>query len=414
MSSATSTGSTGRYDTLVVLAVGALSVAVGALYLWAIHDYIIDGGVARYVVFLVVNTLAAGLLWWHRQHSLLVFSGVMLVLLTSSMLTGQTGSAAFTLPLWFSVYAVAAYAPFRLGLIVVAAGWLLSTSLKVGLAIRNGLEVTVPEIGLVTLDIGFFFVACSAVGYGFRLQRQRASDAAERARLVEKHSRAVNAEAVATERNRLARDLHDLAAHEVMDVLLSLRALRLTNHEPILTEVEEKTARALDNMRMVVRALREEDVDDPARSPLDVAARELIDAVARERGIAVDSHVRVPARVGDAAASTVLSILKEALLNADAHAPGHTVTVALDADGDRVQLTVTNPTSQHLGSEERSSPEHARNAGTGYGLVGAAERAALLGGMLEAAPTPNGDWIVALTLPNPSPADRAYAVGRSA
>ncbi|MGP9845981.1 sensor histidine kinase [Brachybacterium sp. 107] len=414
MSSATSTGSTGRYDTLVVLAVGALSVAVGALYLWAIHDYIIDGGVARYVVFLVVNTLAAGLLWWHRRYPLMVFAGVLLVFLASSILIGQTGSAAFTLSLWFSVYAVAAYAPFRLGLIVVASGWLLGTFLKVGLAVRNGLGVTVPEIGLVTLDIGFFFVACSAVGYGFRLQRQRACDAAERAWLVEKHSRAVNAEAIATERNRLARDLHDLAAHEVMDVLLSLRALRLTSDEPILTEVEEKTARALDTMRTVVRALREDDVDDPTRMPLDEAARELIAAVARERGLTVDPHVRVPASVGDAASSTVLSILKEALLNADAHAPGHTVTVALDADSDRVQLTVTNPTSQHLGSEERSSPKRFRNTGTGYGLIGAAERATLLGGTLEAAPTPNGDWLVALTLPNQPSADQAYAVGGNA
>lgn len=211
----------------------------------------------------------------------------------------------------------------------------------------------------------------------------------------------MNAEAVATERNRLARDLHDLAAHEVMDVLLSIRALRITSDDPILLEVEQKTARALDNMRTVVRTLREENRDGPERAPLHDAARHLIDTLAAERGISVDAHIRVPVQVADAAASTTLSVLKEALLNADTHAPGRPVTVALDADTS-VRLTVTNPTGS-TGTDGRSP--HPRHASTGYGLVGAAERAGLVGGRLEAAPAANGDWRVTMELPSTPPGD---------
>ncbi|WP_187281552.1 sensor histidine kinase [Nonomuraea sp. C10] len=401
-----------RHETAVVLTVGGLGTVTGGLYLWAFHTLIATGmpGISpwwTYVVFVVVNTLTAGLLWWHRRYPLLVFGAVLLVVVTSSLMLGHSGNAGLTLPLWLSVYAVATYAPLRTGLLTVGAGWVLSVGVKLGLAVRGGQQIALPEVGLVALDLGFFFVACFVLGFGFRLQRQRVRDAAERARLIEEHARAINAEAVATERNRLARDLHDLAAHEVMDVLLSIRALRITSDDPILREVEQKTARALDNMRTVVRTLRDENHHGPERAPLHDAARHLIDTLASERGIAVDAHIRVPVHVADAAASTTLSVLKEALLNADAHAPGRPVTIALDADDTSVRLTVTNPTRDTSTDAHFSRSSH---ASTGYGLVGAAERAGLVGGRFEAVPAANGDWRVTLELPSTLPNDSALVM----
>ncbi|WP_212818747.1 sensor histidine kinase [Polymorphospora rubra] len=421
MASSPSIGSVGasRQDAAAVLAVGGLGVMTGALYLWAIHTLITAAaapGISAlwtYAVFVVVNTLTAGLLWWHRRHPLVVFGGVLLVFVASSLMLGHAGNGGLTLPLWFSVYAVASYAPLRTALVTVSAGWVLSVAVKLGLAIGSGQQIALPAVGLVALDLGFFFVACFALGFGFRLQRQRARDAAERARLIEERSRALNAEAVARERNRLARDLHDLAAHEVMDVLLSIRALRMTSDDPILPEVEQKTARALDNMRTVVRTLREEDRDGPDRAPLQDAARDLIDTLVTEREITVDAHIRVPAHVGDAAASTTLSVLKEALLNADTHAPGRPVTVDLDADGGSVRLTVTNPTGNKDMGDHSPPAEQARPLGTGYGLIGAAERAGLLGGRFKAAPAPNGDWLVSLHLPSSARTDQALVTGET-
>lgn len=80
--------------------------------------------------------------------------------------------------------------------------------------LRRSQQLGLPGIDLLSLDLGLFYLTCLAVGLGMRLYRQRASDAAARARLVEQNARAVNAQAVATERNRMSRDLHDLTAHE--------------------------------------------------------------------------------------------------------------------------------------------------------------------------------------------------------
>lgn len=386
-----------------MLAVGGLGAIVGALYLWGVQNIIASGtpGISpwwTYLTFTIVNALPVGLLWWHRRYPLLVFAATLLVFVFSALLVGHAGNGGLTLPLWFSVYALAAYAPLRGGLVAMICGWLLCAATKFALAIHNGLPATIPNAGLASLDLGFFFIASFAVGFAIRLQRQRASDAAERARLIEEHSRALNAEAIATERNRLARDLHDLAAHEVMDVLLSVRALRLTDDDPVLNEVEQKIARALNNMRTVVRTLREDDHQDLDREPLQDSARHLIDTLAGERGIKVEAHIRIPVQVGDAAVSTTLSVLKEALINADTHAPGQPVTVALNADDAGVRLTVTNPTGDNI-SATGSLLTKPRSLGTGYGLIGAAERAGLLGGRFEAGPAGNGDWLVTLQLP---------------
>ncbi|MDN5726897.1 MAG: histidine kinase, partial [Propionibacteriales bacterium] len=363
-----------------------------------------------YGAFAVVNTGSVVLLWWHRPHPVIVFGATLLIFVGSSLALGHSGNGGLTLPLWFSVFAVAAYVPGRGGPAAVAAGWLLSVIVKCALVMARGQVITPPEIGLVALEVGFFYVASFTLGVGYRLQRQRAHEAAEHARLLAKHSRALNAEAVAKERNRLARDLHDLAAHDIMDALLSVRSMRITDDAPILAEVEQKTARALDNMRDVVRTLREDDHEGPVREPLAHAARHLIDSVVADRGLTVDAHISVPVPVDDAASSTTISVLTEALINADSHAAGSPVTVALDADSHTVRLTVTNPTAGSYGIDAKvrrrgaavgESPARVHTTeGTGYGLIGAGERAALIGGTCEAAAAPNGDWVVSLQVPN--------------
>lgn len=381
----------------MVLCVGGLGLVTGVLYLWAVSREIAAGNAAAvgplsgWTAFIAANTLSAGLLWWHRAHPLAVFAGILSVFAVSALAVGNDGNGGLTLPLWFGVYATAAYTPLRTSLIAVGLGWTVSAAVKLALVAARGVPVSVPEVGLVALDTGMFFVACFAIGVGFRLQRQRA--------------RAVRAEAVATERNRLARDLHDLAAHELMDALLSVRALRLDDDDAVLAEVEEKTSRALENMRAVVRTLREEGEDDPERASLADAAAGLIAAVSRERAIAVDSAIRVSVAVDDATASTTLSVLKEALHNAAAHAPECAVAVDLRADEDGVRLTVANPRPSSHGG-------HAP-AGTGYGLIGAAERAALLDGSLTAGADPHGDWVVALELPSRAGAEASLVTEKT-
>jgi signal transduction histidine kinase len=452
-----------RQTRTVVLVVGGLSLVTGALFVWAITATAAGGGFSgepalwTYLVFVAANSLAAGFLWWHRTHPLRVFAAVLLVFALSSLLAGHTGNAGMTLPLWFSVYAVAAHAPQRAGLALVGTGWLVSAALRIGTAVADGRlaeyppGALLPAIGLSALDPGFFFLTCFALGTGFRLQRQRARDAAERARLLEEQARLVedraharNAEAVARERNRMARELHDLAAHELMDVLLSVRALRITSDDPVLSEVEEKTARALNDMRTVVRTLREDDSETPEHAPLEETAQRLIETLTAERGLHVDTRLHLAAPVPPAAAQAVLSVLKETLLNAHAHAPGQPLTVVLEtlppsaAEGDRargrdaapvdreeapgrtvpeasgtgtgtgntLRLTVSNP----LGPTAHATG----TTGTGYGLVGAVERAALLDGSFRAGPDGQGRWTATLLLPVPTEAAVGAETGRPA
>lgn len=386
-----------RSDRLVVLVVGGVGILAGALYLWALHAFIASGGAAPAsaagsTVFVVANAAAVGLLWWHRRHPTRVFAAVLGIYLLSALATGTTGNGGLTLALWFSVFALTAYAPLVRAGVAIGVGWMLASVLELSFVSRAGYAISLPQAGLgVLIDVGFFFLACGALGLGFRFQYQRASEAAAHARLLEDHARAIHAEAVATERNRLARDLHDLAAHELMDVLLSVRALQISSDDPALREIEQKTARGLENMRTVVRTLRTDDGHpNPDRLPLSDAAAQVIDALGTERGMDVRPIIRIDAAVDDASASTVLSVLTETVLNAGRHAPGTPVTVALDSGSSGVRLTVTNPTAP---SGER------KRGGTGYGLIGAAERARLLGGTFETRRSAEGDWIATLRLP---------------
>lgn len=378
----------------MVLAVGGISLLTGALFLWAaygLHSAVAPATVTGFTVFVIVNIATAGLLWWHRRYPVRVFAAILAITLISALATGTLGNGGLTLPLWFSVFALTTYAPPTKAWSVIAVGWLLGTGVKAYLAAAAGYALTGPEIGLLFVgDVGFFYVACGVLGLGFRLQHRRVQEAAEHARLVHAHARTVQAEAVATERNRLARDLHDLAAHELMDVMLSVRALQITSDDPTLPEIEQKTARALDNMRTVVRTLRkDDDHTDPDRLPFPDAASEVIDTLRADRGIEIVASIRVDAQVDDATASTVLSVLKEMLLNAARHAPGKPVTVALNSSPSGTTLTATNPTD----------PTMPPVAGTGYGLIGVTERAKLISGTFSAGRAVDGDWTATLHLP---------------
>ena len=398
-----------RHELVVVLAVGGVSLLTGGLYLWAMHTAL-HAGIAgvppmpAQVAFVAVNTSAAGLLWWHRRYPVRVFATTLGVYVATALAVGFAGNGGLTLPLWFSVFALTAYAPLRRAFTAAAVGWLVSTAVKVHFVLAAGYQLTAAEIGLgLVADVGFFYLACCVLGLGFRFQHQRANDAAERARLVEERSRAVHAEAVATERNRLARDLHDLAAHELMDVLLSVRAMQISSDDPALPEIEQKTSRALDNMRTVVRTLREDRGSaGPDRLPLPEAATRLVDTLRTERGIDVQARIDLPVPVDDATTSTVLSVLTETVLNAARHAPGAPVSVVLDTDTDAsgIRLAVRNP--RPFGDRQRES--------TGYGLIGAAERAGLLGGTFGARQVGNGDWVATLRLPlDARPAETSLA-----
>ncbi|SEB28574.1 Signal transduction histidine kinase [Nocardioides exalbidus] len=192
------------------------------------------------------------------------------------------------------------------------------------------------------------------------------------------------------ERERLARDLHDTVAHHLTAIAISAQAgLAVADDRPgaakdALRRIDEEATRTLAETREVVRMLRTDD-EAPDR-PLDDLA-----GLATAGGPGPSVEVTVADGIDDLSptvAAAVHRIAQEAVANARRHAVGVTsVQVSLDARHDDLTLTVTDDGT--AGTKN----------GAGFGIVGMTERAALLGGRLEAGPGPAGGWQVVATLP---------------
>ncbi|MDE3722534.1 histidine kinase [Nocardiopsis sp. N85] len=193
------------------------------------------------------------------------------------------------------------------------------------------------------------------------------------------------------ERLAVARDLHDVVAHEVTGIVVQAQALRrISADRPetvvrALPDIEAAGIRALDSMRAMVSRLR-----GPDEVPLmsDVA-----DGLARlaqaPGGPGVTVRVEAPlSELSPEIGTALLRIAQESVTNARRHARGATrVEVAVTATGERVRITVRDDGRATGGG-----------GGGGFGLVGMAERARLLGGELTAGPAEHG-WEVSALLP---------------
>ncbi|MEV5718157.1 histidine kinase [Amycolatopsis mediterranei] len=184
------------------------------------------------------------------------------------------------------------------------------------------------------------------------------------------------------ERGRIAREIHDVLGHSLSGIALQLdmaEALRESGRgEQADAAVRKARALAVDSMaetRRAVHALRQ-------------GALPLKDSL---RALTEDVTISGPVRdVGTEVAHTVLRTAQEAVTNAAKHAPGAKVSVRLVCRKDGLRLTVHNGPA----TEERTDLA----GGSGLGLVGMRERAALHGGTLEAGPDGDG-WTVELELP---------------
>jgi signal transduction histidine kinase len=207
---------------------------------------------------------------------------------------------------------------------------------------------------------------------------------------------AVADKAVQAERRRLARELHDLVAHALTGTMLSLAEIRLvldTDREALMRALDdaERLARAsLSDLRGTVRLLSEE--GDPRLEPpieLNADLARLIDGF-RRSGVTVEfTSSGEPLVLSVASAWSVYRIAQESLTNAARHAPGAPITLTLTWGRDGVRVVCAN---------ERARTAPKGSDGSGRGLLGMSERAALVGGLFEAGPTSSG-WAVTAFIP---------------
>lgn len=273
----------------------------------------------------------------------------------------------------------AAFAP--LALVVVAAGMSL-------VAVVSGQSPGNVVPSLVWL------VAAWAVGRMVRSWRQRAVEleAANR-ELAEQRELQAQA-AVAVERGRIARELHDVIAHNVsMIVVQAGAAARVLEgaqpHVRDALEAIETTGRGtVDEMRRLLGVLRESH-DGASLSPQPgLADLSTLVANVNDAGLTVDLRVEgAPAPLPAALDLTAYRIAQEALTNVLKHAGAAEAQLTLRYGPRAVEIEVCDNGNGRGGGN-----------GTGHGLVGMRERAALWGGRLDAGRTPAG-WRVLAWLP---------------
>ncbi|HEY3259832.1 MAG TPA: histidine kinase [Pseudonocardiaceae bacterium] len=198
------------------------------------------------------------------------------------------------------------------------------------------------------------------------------------------------------ERERLARDLHDTVAHHVSAMAiraqagLAMAAADSNAAVEALRLIEAEAARALDEMRTMVRVLRDSE-------PVELAPSPRIDDIAQLAGPA-RSGPRVDVEIsGDladlppAVGAAIYRLAQESVTNARRHAHRATrIEVRVAADDTSVRLRV---------SDDGESGPVRSTMSPGYGLIGMIERADLLGGVCEAGPNPVRGWTVTAVLP---------------
>jgi signal transduction histidine kinase len=249
----------------------------------------------------------------------------------------------------------------------------------------------------VGLALGLLFLL--AVAEVIRARGQRAA-ALEHSRQEELRRRA------GEERMRIARDLHDVVAHNISVINVQANtALHLMDRQPdrarsALTTINEVSGQALVELRSVLGVLRAVDEEAP-RAPAPGLARlgDLADTAAAA-GLAVrveasGQRTRLPADVDLAA----YRIVQEALTNTARHSGGTNATIRIVYGEDALVVDVYDDGALRPPGGPPGQPR-----GAGSGIAGMTERAAALGGTLQARPRPGGGFAVRARLPLHGPA----------
>ncbi|WP_246595023.1 sensor histidine kinase [Actinoplanes auranticolor] len=368
-----------RRDLLIIVA----SIAGAAVLTLGAHDGPTE---LRWQLFgaAVVASVAAGIT---RARPV---GGVLLG--TAAALTDQVlGPSLATVLIYTQVlYDAGVYGSRRLPRILLWCGAMATVAVTVLLLLERGAAPAAVNGVLVALIL----IVPVITGLSVREWRDRSAADRRHAEQVARLAALDDRQAVAAERTRMARELHDVVANHLSVVAihatgaLALPADDHARREQALSVIREHAVRGLAELRESIRVLR---MDDTARPGVDVgldgvpALAERIGQTGLDVRTVVDGEPRnLPIAVDMAA----YRIVQESLTNAVKHG-GDEVTLEIAYGADDLLLTVTNPVG---------APEVHPAEGSGAGLVGMRERASLLGGTF-AAGADDGHFRVRVSLP---------------
>jgi signal transduction histidine kinase len=340
----------------------------------------------------VLVLVQGGAMVWRRRHPLAAL-GIAFAA-SIGIWVADYQELASSLALVIGMYSVAAWAPRRAARI---AGVLAGVALLI--VLLSGMFFG--DVEQLTLDVfvGNFVIFGTAyvLGENVRNRRERLVELEERAIAAETAREQEARRAVAAERTRIARELHDVVAHSVSVMVVQAGAARrVLGRDPeaateSLCSIEEIGRQSLTEMRRLLGVLRREDDQSFGRAPQpSVAGVDALVASTREAGLDVELVVEgEPRPLPPGVDLSAYRIVQEALTNTLKHAGPAKARVRIRyGDGD-LQLEVTDDGRGVL-----------RTDGTGgHGLVGMRERVSLYGGELTTGNRPGGGYVVRARLP---------------
>jgi len=334
----------------------------------------------EWLAVLAAGLIGTGALWWRRRYPVAV------TIVAMATFAATTGAV----PLVVALFSLAVRRRDRVlaaTTVVVAATFAIMSSID-----NSGSWVGFVALGLI--EAGF----CAAAGAYVGARRDLVSALRERALRAEQDQELRAEQAKLGERARIAREMHDVLAHKVSLIAMHAGALEV-QRAPSAQQVTDAAAlirstahEAMEDLRGVLGVLRaggDSDGTDLAPQPQHADIEGLVDA-SRATGMHVDLRVELPA-LPNAMARTAHRVVREGLTNVHKHARGAATCVSVTGDEQRgVTVEVVN---------RRPVASAALLPGSGVGLLGLRERVSLVGGTLDAGPSPDGGWRLAAWLP---------------
>jgi signal transduction histidine kinase len=350
-------------------------VLIAVLLVAGVLEAIFHNDLAWPAVALVLGSMPAIALLWRRSHPLAVTASVVACIALGEAVT-RVGTGE---PLEFYSAAYVLLLPYALF------RWGAGREAATGMALILGWHIvsSVMNSNVADAAIGVPFLSLpAALGAAMRYRTGSRVRESEQVRL--------------RERELLARDLHDTVAHHVSAIAIQAQAGRtVAASRPdaavdALEAIEEAASRTLAELRTLVGALREGEEADlaPQRGVVDISR------LADVPGDGPRIDVQLAGDLGDLrplVGAALYRIAQESITNAVKHARHATrIDVRVTGDGDCVRLTVR---------DDGDAGSSGADPSFGYGLAGMTERAALLGGSLEAGANVEGGWTVTAVLP---------------
>lgn len=300
---------------------------------------------------------------------------------------------------WFAMllvaYSLGAHATIRasvagLGLIAIVIGSLDIPRLQAGAPLDEVLPAWA-TVGVVWL-----------AGRFVRGRRRDVEDLKADSARLEAERDVRTAEALAAERTRIARELHDLVAHSMSVINVQAQgAQRAIDTDPdaarsALSAIETASRDGLDEMRRLLAVLRETDGPEPLQPMPGLDSLPGLVERTRAAGLAVMIEVIGERRpLAHGIELTAYRVIQEALTNALRHGQPGDATVRMTWSPEQLDIDVVNP-SGPAGGQGGRRPEAGR---VGHGLIGMRERVALYGGTFESRMTPDGQFAIRASLP---------------